>query len=127
MFYCLYGIYLLTSALQSPHLAEVNLHRSSLSESGEAGCTFLVSLTLLYLAFNWDIRNNQGPVLPHLSKGNAVVSGAKQSNAPTEQSRNKWYNPFPVTIKRIDVNTVQAIYMTNLGTKCIFANWVGKH
>lgn len=38
------------------------------------------------------------------------------------QNRNKWYNLFPVTIKKIDVNTVQAIYRTNIGTKCVFAN-----
>lgn len=38
------------------------------------------------------------------------------------QNRNKWYNLFLVTIKRIDNNTVQPIYRTNIGTKCIFTN-----
>lgn len=69
MLHCLYGICLLTSALQRQHLAEVNLHKTSLSESGGAECIFLFLLTVLYLVFSWDIGNSRGSVLPHLSNG----------------------------------------------------------
>lgn len=85
MFYCFYGICLFTSALQRQHLAEVNLHKTSLSESGEAGCIFLFLLTVLYLAFSWDIGNSQGPVLPHLSNGKSCSFWGKTANAHTEQ------------------------------------------
>lgn len=48
--------------------AEVNLYKTSLSESGEVGCILLFLLTVLYLAFSWDIGNSQEPVLPHFFK-----------------------------------------------------------
>lgn len=66
---CLLTSFVLTfaSALHKQHSADVNLQETSLSESGEAGCIFLFWFPLLYLTFNWDIGNSQGPILPHLS------------------------------------------------------------
>lgn len=121
MFYCFYGICLFTFLLDrdntwlkwtctKPHWVKV--------EKQDVYSCFYSQYHILHSVGTLGTVKDLYFLTCQMEK--AVVSGARQQMLI--QNRNKWYKLFPMAIKRIDVSTVQAIYRTNIGTKCIFAN-----
>lgn len=97
------------------------LARSSLSESGEAGCIFLFWLPLLYLTFSWDAGNGQGPILPHLSNERSWSFWGKTQKCSYRRELNTIIF-FPWPLRDLTLNQFGQSSRINTGTKCIFAN-----